>query len=716
MSNIEDLPLEILFIVFEYLAPMPPPGVGIATHPFLVISRTCHALRSSLEPFLRIQILNSNAKQLEAHIDALANGNDNITLPRHKFLKAWLSATMKHCFACGKASSRRAIMDLSLVCCARCDRIVWASKITMSEAMKKYSLRKDELFGGMLPSTLGGPPEVAMTEDGIIPQRKGLHYGQFMSNNTFTTMFVEEDVAKMASDKHGIVDMQQFLDSKLDKSEMRRVKMEANKQKKENYNFRLAQANGLDPTVYAHRIRLSLNERKGSTPMSLVRGDMLLKKLGVTFESPGPLNANCDYYYKMAVSESKCYLYVTRLMQQNRFYRAYSRSALDWGGEECRFHRRLFVLRTHDLEREGQYVYQDDIITDVRGDFRDDESYLMDDDDLDPFLLQEDEAALQLALSEPSVASGVEGYRAHLPDVAPALEDSEIEVIPIKNFSPEFEDEELQQLVYWRKGDGDSAFQPMVYTEYGKTKPVSLVEWADPVDYCLFEAFLIEFAVDSVDPPMLSYTELREIWNPKDTIKTKPDSEGPIPYSDPAEEACTPFSAPWSWTRYPVYIEDVTYDNFGPAPPPPSTNPYGYGAGPSGTAAGYNNDEEEPSSSGDEQYLYFTAAEKAARAIQKAARVRQRQKTQQELDAKKPKEEAKTVARNDKVRKEHERMGDAIRAVVKKSGWDLLGEKEAWDRAVEDELVGKGKGRARGAAKTRATRSRKGKEKVVAEE
>ncbi|KAF8429816.1 hypothetical protein EV426DRAFT_509225, partial [Tirmania nivea] len=147
MPHIEQLPLELYFLVFEYLAPLPPPGAKIREHPFLALSQTSRTFRNALLPYLRLQILNCNACSMpRKHQQALADTKRALSHLTPRLLKIWLSATLKHCFACGKTSSRRAIMDSTLVCCVKCDKTIWPQKITMTEAIKKYTIKKEDLF------------------------------------------------------------------------------------------------------------------------------------------------------------------------------------------------------------------------------------------------------------------------------------------------------------------------------------------------------------------------------------------------------------------------------------------------------------------------------------------------------------------------------------------------------------------------------------------
>ena len=565
------------------------------------------------------------------------------------------------------------------MCCVKCDRTVWPQKITMTEAIKKYNIKKEDLFGGILPHTLGGPSEAVGTKDGITPQMRGLHYGQFMQNNTFTTMFMEDDVRRLAAKKHGIEDMDEYLNTKSYKCEFRRAKKEENKFNKRNYIHRLAQQNGLDPAVSLKRYECYLFEQRKCNAMTWVRGDLLLKKLGIIYADSHP-NAPFYRHIDMAPSDSRCYEFLQRLMKSNHFTKfndSEYRRALEWGGDEFRFKRILYLVKSDDPERQGQYDYKESLMPGAYSPEYEDSDSENDDG--------------------PHDRDHRFGYR-----MVPVtgIKDALIDDIPIKNYAADF-DSELEQMIFCRKSYTGELWRYTVHD--GKAK-YGIAEWADPVDYCLFEAFIQQFSPEGVDPPTLSYAQLRDIWRAREVVEMGDCLD---------VEECRPFNAPWSWLHYPVYLQDVTYENFeNPTPPAPTYTHH---------PALHTNDVHSAYQYGSAPWSHFYVGENARKYIG-AAKAEAENKLQEERDAaqrgwnaKCEEEQRRINAKNSSEEAKWLNIQAAILAVVQKHGWDLLAEDggRAWERAISAELAGrvinadlKGKGKAK------APRGRKGKEVV----
>jgi len=610
---------------------------------------------------------------LRKYQQALADTKRSLSHLAPRLLKIWLNATMRHCFACGKASNRRAIMDCTLVCCMKCDKTVWPQKITMTEAIKKYNIKKEDLFGGILPSTLGGPQELARTKDGLIPQRRGLHYGQFMQNNTFTTMFMEDDVRWLASKKHGYEDIDEYLNTKSAKCEFRRAKKEENKLKKRNYLHRLAQQNGLDPGASLKRYDYHPFEQRRCSVMTWVRGDLLLKKLGITYVDSDP-SAPFYRHIDMASSDSRCYEFLQSLMVSNYFMKFHdieNNSALEWGGDEFRFKRILYLVKSDDPERQGQYDYKDRLTPGVYST----ENSSNNDDHLF-------------------------GYRM-IPITG--IKDTLIDDIPIKNYAANF-DYELEQMIFCRRGHAGE----LVSDGKPKLEEYGIAEWADPIDYCLFETFIQQFSLEGVEPPTFSYAQLRDIWRAREVAESGNVLD---------VEECRPFSTPWSWLHYPVHLQDVTYENFeSPDPPAPTYTHH---------PALHDNDIHSAYQYGSAPWSHFYLGKNARKYVD-AAKAEEENKLQEEKDivqrdwnTKREQEQGRINAKNSAEESKWLNTQAAIFAVVGKYGWDLLAEDggEAWERAIEVELAGmEVKVDVKGKGKVKTLRGRKGKEVVRQQE
>ena len=538
---------------------------------------------------------------------------------RNKLLRYWFNITWGHCFFCGGETIRRAIMDDTTVCCVQCDRTRVGAKITMSEAQTKYSLRKSELFGGKIPEYLGGPPNPIV--DGIIPQRRGLRFGR----DTSTTMFLEEDVKRLAFKKHKVDNIDDLLLQKQEKSVLRKTKIEENKLKMLSYIRRLAMVNGLNPLVTARRIvHRSLEKRRGPV-FQMVKADCILKMLGVRFRSK-PSDSVLGYNTPVRNNASKLFRYMDTLLPKNRFTKVdnndkvisgIDRYVFNWAAE-TRYARAHKVMKpVSNGKGKGKH-----------------EPFIYQDDAMDADQATNDESTeRQEAGSENEDES--ESYTSLIP-----REHSEIDEMPTKNYVAEYADEELHRLIYLRQHDN--------LLKNRKDSPwetVEIEEWADPVDYCLFESYIREFGAPEIPPPTRSYTELRDIYSVK-------ESGGTI-----AETAI--FGAPWSWGNYPLLVREVTWEDHAPTPmpapmPAPTSNMH-HSSGNSG---------------------FLSAAEKDARDRDEAERL-----------AVLGEQIEKVRVRNEKHEAEYEKMKLRIKRVVREHGWGLLGQDGGakWKKIMLDE-------------------------------
>ncbi|KAF2496553.1 hypothetical protein BU16DRAFT_616680 [Lophium mytilinum] len=102
---------------------------------------------------------------------------------------AWVKWVMRNCAFCGKASSRRALMNDAFHCCQSCDRREWPDKITMTVALQTFNLTKLDLF----------------TPNPLFPTAcfPRLRVAVYDCVGVETTMFMKEDVEVRAKLIHG---------------------------------------------------------------------------------------------------------------------------------------------------------------------------------------------------------------------------------------------------------------------------------------------------------------------------------------------------------------------------------------------------------------------------------------------------------------------------------------------------------------------------------
>ena len=429
----------------------------------------------------------------------------------------------------------------------------------MTEAIRKYDLKRVDLFDGVLPANLGGgPPEeaVLLTKDGLglllTPRRRGLLYGQKSVCGVLTTLFMEEHVRELARQKHGLVDMDEYLQSIQDRRATRQARVDVNREKRIDYVRRLIQTNGFTAVLGLERYRDFISNYDGKplyhcrskqVLFDFLRGDLILKKLGITFsqvsyhlwEFP---RRSWEYLPLLDGSSSKCISMITSL-QEAGFTQG---KTLLLGIGDCYFQRKTST--THQMEE--------------------------------------------------------------FPGQRP----------PVHN---------IEHLIFRRLRWGSKS-----------------QEWADPIDFCLFEAFIQEFGVQGVSRPTLSYAQLREIWREK--MVDINDGIGNTLFKS--------FNAPWSWLRYPLFIKDVPEENYSQAITP-------------GQAHNSN-----------------------STTLQTPPPLPE--KEQQKWDKKRKRAELTTHHKNHEREQEFEELVKAIRTVVRTCGWDLLAKDggDSWDKAVKDVLAG----------------------------
>ncbi|KAF8459807.1 hypothetical protein BDZ91DRAFT_741214 [Kalaharituber pfeilii] len=522
MATLESLPPEIIFSIYFYLSPLPPADEPPSTHPFFALSCTSKHLRSHLESYLTHAIVTSNASSLAMLKEILTtpptqptkklkSGSSKRPLTTNLLL-SYLKCISSTCFSCGCNSTRRAIMEPSLVCCAGCDHKCWPTKVTMSTAQTKYRLKKEDLFGGALPPEFGGPPPPPPRKDGIIPKKPGLKYGQFTHNNVLTTMFLEEDVRMLAWEKHAVADIDVYVAQRKEKVEEHKRKMEANKTKRKAYVDRLAVRNGLNAIGMITGWEASRKNRGIEAILSLIRLELLLKKLGVR-----PANAAQPSWVGTGSAVSPFWHAITSLMVRNNFI---SMSQV-WGSVNYGTR----YLRTQILYRR-----------------------VMSDGSVENMFLGDIEGSERV---------GPRFGRSTSSSPPPAITD--VSRIPLRNFAARpmaptqqyMSTADLSAMMYRRTVTVVPRLRVPREFVRDEVFALKLMEWVDPVDYFLFLEFIQEFGEgegnvgDELKQPRdlinERYKTLRELY--VEEIGAGSENER--------------VAAPWSWKRYPVLVQEV---------------------------------------------------------------------------------------------------------------------------------------------------------------
>ncbi|KXT12080.1 hypothetical protein AC579_1859 [Pseudocercospora musae] len=188
-----------------------PPTQG-NNHALDYLSATCKTLRSEVNDWARSWLVQHSdiTKFNEGRIWPKATTKRNGVVQMRKnfstnFLRgrngALLNWAHTNCIFCGKKSRRAAIMMNGFRCCAHCDKKQWPEKVTMSQAVDDYGLSKKQL----LPDREASHTEVASMREEF-PGFERIWYGTYISSNVQTTMFMKDDLRRLAATIFGDVD------------------------------------------------------------------------------------------------------------------------------------------------------------------------------------------------------------------------------------------------------------------------------------------------------------------------------------------------------------------------------------------------------------------------------------------------------------------------------------------------------------------------------
>ncbi|KAK3678078.1 hypothetical protein LTR78_002173 [Recurvomyces mirabilis] len=219
-DHLTALPSELLHLVFDYVFPTHIEDIAFLQEDVLVrlkktphdlekLAMTCHSLRDELDAWARHWVI--------SHAE----------IARYKPLKnqkkesSRLMLRAKHCIFCGKYCSRSAILSNGFRCCTKCDLKHWPDKITKTQAKEEFNLRDHQL----LPQQHS--PVLVKHGANKFPR---LRYGTCMTSNIRTTMFLREDVRRLAEAIHG--DVEAHMAAQRRAADARKRKMEANAEKK----------------------------------------------------------------------------------------------------------------------------------------------------------------------------------------------------------------------------------------------------------------------------------------------------------------------------------------------------------------------------------------------------------------------------------------------------------------------------------------------------
>lgn len=253
-DHLTTLPSELLHQICSHLLPAHKPDLAFedipsppsaADHPIRQLSLTCRHLQAETNSwalhFLKQHTSVTKYKALQS----------SKLQHQRNFLQELLKWMAKHCIFCGKNSVRRAILVNGFVCCMKCDKEQWPNKITRTEARAQFYLKDYHLSPHRYPQPRGKTADITLTR---------LRYGTYMAANVQTTMFVKEEVQKLAELIHGDLDAVAKLKER-EKADRKRKREEMMAKKRRMDEKRRDEEEGLNsPFARARRLGRSNEE------------------------------------------------------------------------------------------------------------------------------------------------------------------------------------------------------------------------------------------------------------------------------------------------------------------------------------------------------------------------------------------------------------------------------------------------------------------------
>ncbi|KAF1989325.1 hypothetical protein K402DRAFT_418608 [Aulographum hederae CBS 113979] len=189
-------------------------NIRIHRHLYLALACTSAELRDSVEDYCKHLIKTYSASSatvkdvFDKRVNVLAGDEKKVQLRRY------IKFAANYCAFCGKKCGRRAIFNNLMMCCVKCDRTVWAARMTKTDALRKYKLSAKHLFGDPHNSFLSFPQDASnstLCSSARPPNSLGpshtrltpLKHAIYACCGIDTTMFFVADVEARARLVHG---------------------------------------------------------------------------------------------------------------------------------------------------------------------------------------------------------------------------------------------------------------------------------------------------------------------------------------------------------------------------------------------------------------------------------------------------------------------------------------------------------------------------------
>jgi hypothetical protein len=152
MGNLDTVPRDVQFCLLDKLVTLGLERHQLSQHPFFLLSSVSRTQKAVVESYCRHALRAAHA--------SFPNRKD---IPREPYISArkstyrrvYLEWTSRICRFCKVRCQRRAEADDTVVCCSRCDKIVWPYKMKAHLATKVFGV-EEQVILGTLPAGSSG--------------------------------------------------------------------------------------------------------------------------------------------------------------------------------------------------------------------------------------------------------------------------------------------------------------------------------------------------------------------------------------------------------------------------------------------------------------------------------------------------------------------------------------------------------------------------------
>jgi hypothetical protein len=94
---------------------------ALRRHPYLNLAASSRQMRDTVEAFCQSLLVQHHGATYESVLQSKK--------PKRSYRAMWLQKCYKHCIFCGKISLRRAVFNMLMWCCLKCDNLHYGKRI-----------------------------------------------------------------------------------------------------------------------------------------------------------------------------------------------------------------------------------------------------------------------------------------------------------------------------------------------------------------------------------------------------------------------------------------------------------------------------------------------------------------------------------------------------------------------------------------------------------